>query len=85
MAGVIGAMKSRIDRWYVASPEEAERAAAAQQLAAIVHEQAPGAPLRTFATITAALQEARREAGPNDRIVVFGSFYTVAEALRSLR
>ena len=28
---------------------------------------------------------ARREAGPNDRIVVFGSFYTVAEALRFAR
>lgn len=85
MAGVIDAIKGRIDRWYVASPEEAERAAPAEKLAGIVREHAPAAPLRTFATITAALQEARREAGANDRIIVFGSFYTVAEALRSLR
>ena len=84
MAGVVDAMKGRIDRWYVAAPE-AERAAPAQTLAGIVREHAPGAPLRSFATITAALQEARREAGPNDRIIVFGSFYTVAEALRSVR
>ena len=85
MAGVVDAIKARVDRWYVASPEEAERAAPAETLAAIVRERSPGAPLRTFATITAALHEARRDAGPNDRIIVFGSFYTVAEALRSLR
>jgi folylpolyglutamate synthase/dihydropteroate synthase len=42
-------------------------------------------PTRTFATVTAALETARREAGANDRIVVFGSFYTVAEALRFAR
>ena len=33
---------------------------------------------RSFATVPAALEAARREAGANDRIVVFGSFYTVA-------
>ena len=34
---------------------------------------------------TGALEAARRDAGPNDRIIVFGSFYTVAEALRYAR
>jgi dihydrofolate synthase/folylpolyglutamate synthase len=68
----------------VAAPE-GERAASAAQLAAAVTQEAPAAVLRTFATITAALAAARSEAGANDRIVVFGSFYTVAEALRSAR
>jgi dihydrofolate synthase/folylpolyglutamate synthase len=84
IAGVVDAMKHRVDRWYVAAPQ-AERAASAQTLAGIVREHAPDAPLRSFATVTAALEEARRDAGPNDRIIVFGSFYTVAEALRSVR
>jgi len=84
MGGVVDALSQRFDRWYVAAPE-AERAASADTLSKIVAEHAPRAPVRSFATVTAALAEARRDAGPNDRIVVFGSFYTVAEALRSVR
>ena len=84
MGGVVDALRERFDRWYVAAPE-AERAASAETLAQVVKEHAPKAALRSFATVTAALEAARRDAGPNDRIVVFGSFYTVAEALRSVR
>jgi dihydrofolate synthase/folylpolyglutamate synthase len=80
--GVIDAMQGRVDRWYVSAPES-ERAARADDVARLL--EARGAEARRFATITAALESARREAGPNDRIAVFGSFYTVAEALRSVR
>ena len=83
-AGVIDAVRGRMDRWFVAAPES-ERAAAAGKVAETLGRVAPGAPVRSFATITAALEAARAAAGPNDRIVVFGSFYTVAEALRSAR
>jgi len=79
---VIDAMKARVDRWYVAAPES-DRAARAADITQLL--EARGAEARSFATITAALESARREAGPNDRITVFGSFYTVAEALRSVR
>jgi dihydrofolate synthase/folylpolyglutamate synthase len=84
IAGVVAALRSRIDRWFVAAPE-GPRAASAAQLAEAVGQQAPGAPSRSFATIAAALEAAKAAAGPNDRIVVFGSFLTVAEALRSAR
>ena len=40
---------------------------------------------RAFATVPSAFEAARGAAGPNDRIVVFGSFTTVAEALRNAR
>jgi dihydrofolate synthase/folylpolyglutamate synthase len=82
IAGVIDAMAPRIDRWFVAAPPS-ERAASAADVAGLLAHR--GAVSRTFATVPAALEEARRESGPNDRIVVFGSFYTVAEALRSAR
>jgi dihydrofolate synthase/folylpolyglutamate synthase len=36
----------------------------------------------TFATVAEALQLACNEAAENDRIAAFGSFYTVAEAMR---
>ena len=80
--GVVAAMAPRVDRWYVAAPGS-ERAASAADVAAVIERH--GAAARRFATVPAALEEARREAGPNDRIVVFGSFYTVADALRYLR
>jgi folylpolyglutamate synthase/dihydropteroate synthase len=37
-----------------------------------------------YNTITAALKGAQELAGPDDRIVAFGSFITVAEAMREL-
>jgi dihydrofolate synthase/folylpolyglutamate synthase len=84
IAGVVDAMRHRVDRWFVAAPP-ADRAASAEQVARILEEKGAGASTRSFAAVGAALDAARREAGPNDRIVVFGSFYTVAEALRSSR
>ena len=82
IGGVVDAMRGRIDRWFV-SAADAQRAAPAARVAEILASR--GLEARTFATVAAALAAARREAGPNDRIVVFGSFHTVAEALRSAR
>jgi dihydrofolate synthase/folylpolyglutamate synthase len=84
IGGVVDAVKHRIDRWYVAAAD-ADRAAPAAEVAKILAERGLSGATRTFATVPLALEEARREAGPNDRIIVFGSFYTVAEALRSVR
>ncbi len=84
IAGVIDAIRPRIDRWFVAAPPSA-RAAPAADVAALLAARGLGEATRAFAGIDAALAAARREAGPNDRIVVFGSFYTVAEALRFAR
>ena len=82
--GVIDAMRGRVDQWHVASVA-AERAAPAQRVADLLAERGLASSTRKFATVSAALDAARREAGPNDRIVVFGSFHTVAEALRTDR
>jgi len=84
IGGVVDAMRGRVDLWFVAAPA-AERAASAERVATVLAERGLGAATRSFATVASALEGARREAGPNDRIVVFGSFYTVAEALRSAR
>jgi dihydrofolate synthase/folylpolyglutamate synthase len=84
IAGVIDAMKHRIDRWYIATPES-DRAAPEARVAALLAERGAKDATRRFATVRSALEEARRDAGPNDRIVVFGSFTTVAEALQSVR
>jgi dihydrofolate synthase/folylpolyglutamate synthase len=82
IGGVVDAMRDRVDRWFV-SAADADRAASAEAVATVLAGRGLEAKTRTFATVPAALAAARREAGPNDRIVVFGSFHTVAEALRS--
>jgi dihydrofolate synthase/folylpolyglutamate synthase len=84
IGSVVDAMRGRVDRWYV-SAAQAERAASAAQVAEILFEKRLAECTRMFATVASALDAARRDAGPNDRIVVFGSFYTVAEALRAAR
>jgi len=84
IGGVVDALRHRIDRWFV-SAAQADRAAPAASVVKILAEHDAGKPVRAFATVEAALAEARREAGPNDRIMIFGSFHTVAEALRSVR
>src|SRR5262249_13665506 len=84
IAGVVDAMKGRIDRWYVAAAQ-ADRAASAEKVAEILFARHLGDRTRMFATVASALEAAGGDAGPNDGIVVFGSFYTVAEALRDAR
>ena len=84
IGGVIDAITARVDRWFVASPPS-ERAASAAHVAELLEARGLAGATRTFTTVESALAAARREAGANDRIVVFGSFYTVAEALRFAR
>jgi dihydrofolate synthase / folylpolyglutamate synthase len=84
VGGVVDAMRQRIDRWYVSSAQ-VERAAPAARLAEALARRGLEKTTRAFATVASAFDAARRDAGPNDRIVVFGSFHTVAETLRPAR
>jgi folylpolyglutamate synthase/dihydropteroate synthase len=42
------------------------------------------APVSSNSDVASALLQAREDAGPDDKILVFGSFYTVAAALRAM-
>jgi dihydrofolate synthase / folylpolyglutamate synthase len=79
--GVIDAVRDRIDRWYV-SAAAAERAAPVERLQQALAARGLDTAMRAFPSVEEAYSAARSEAGANDRIVVFGSFHTVAEALR---
>ena len=81
--GVLAPMAPLIDHWCVAdlpSARSADGAALAQRLAALPSGDAkPGErSVTAFADPAAAFANAMSRAGENDRIVVFGSFYTVA-------
>ena len=68
------------DRWYVARPAGA-RGGPAESLARTVRARAREAPVEVCGDVPGALARARDAAGPGDRIVVFGSCYTVGEVL----
>ncbi len=72
-----------IDRWYL-TDLPLPRASRAAALAALVdaHGGGPGRVAGRFADPAAALRAAAADADPADRIVVFGSFYTVGGVLQ---
>jgi dihydrofolate synthase/folylpolyglutamate synthase len=78
--GVIAAMSEHVDHWCLANLPS-PRAASASELAAkvqIVQAEKPERTINIFDDPAAAFANAMSRAGENDRIVVFGSFLTVA-------
>lgn len=86
--GVIAAVNHEIDVWYVASIDHV-RGARAVVLAAIIRKHYPQAVIYTFDTTIQAFQqacidiEACKDAHENDKIIVFGSFFTVSAVMQS--
>jgi dihydrofolate synthase/folylpolyglutamate synthase len=82
----IGAMveplRHRVDVWMVAPPQD-RRALALDRLQGALVEHGVS-PVLGFDRLEQALAAARQEARPGDRILVFGSFITVAEVGRLL-
>jgi len=83
IAGALAPLKGRVDVWHLATLE-GPRGSQAEALARIVREGDLGGDIVCYPTPIAALQAAREVAGDSDRIVAFGSFYTVAGALAAL-
>jgi dihydrofolate synthase/folylpolyglutamate synthase len=79
IAGVVRAMAPRVSRWHLATLP-GPRGADARLLSRVLRELAVRAPATEHASVGDALAAARNEAGENDKIVVFGSFLTVADA-----
>jgi dihydrofolate synthase/folylpolyglutamate synthase len=80
--GVIGKIAPLIDRWFV-TDLPLPRAASASDLARLLREQrGDELPVSTHSDPAEALAAALAAADPTDRIVVFGSFYTVGGVLK---
>lgn len=83
IAGVVNPMAQYVDHWCIAELPS-PRSAHTDELTAIIDGLAPedGKPgersITAFADPAKAFANAMSRAGENDRIVVFGSFYTVA-------
>jgi dihydrofolate synthase/folylpolyglutamate synthase len=79
IVGVVREVAPRIDRWHLASLP-GPRGAGASFLSGLFSELKISTPVAMHETVADALSAARSEAGENDKIVVFGSFLTVAGA-----
>ena len=82
IAGALAALRGKVDVWLFAGLE-VPRGATAETLASVHAAGALGGRFECFASPDQALARAAKVAGDNDRIAVFGSFYTVAAFLRT--
>jgi dihydrofolate synthase/folylpolyglutamate synthase len=79
-AGVFAALHGEVNAWWTCTPDS-PRAQDAATLAALLRAHAGSAPVRVQQDVNTALREAQSAAREGDRILVFGSFYTVAAVL----
>lgn len=81
LAGVVACLQASIQHWAVA-PLDSPRARPAEELQAALENL--GAPVASYASVAAALEAQCAQATADDEILLFGSFYCVAEALERL-
>jgi dihydrofolate synthase / folylpolyglutamate synthase len=81
IAGVVNAVKDRIESWFVATTE-GPRGATAQQLAEELNLAGVATAVGQFKDVAGAWRAARDIAAGNDKIIAFGSFLTVAAVMR---
>ena len=80
IVGTLSPLLNEVDDWSVTTVTAPRAASAAMVADALI---GLGRQPRCYASVALALDAACRDAGDHDRIVVFGSFYTVADALRA--
>ena len=82
--GVVSLMAGRVDHWRLASLPGG-RGLSAEALAARVRAAGGKGDIACYGSPIEALAAAQGEVADDDRIVVFGSFLTVADALAALK
>ena len=79
--GVIKALIHDIDYWCIAEIQH-DRAADLVTISGAIKNTNPGVLVKSFKNIQEAYQFASKEVSSNDRIIVFGSFFTVADIMK---
>jgi dihydrofolate synthase/folylpolyglutamate synthase len=80
VTGVVRALRGVVDDWYVATVADL-RGLSSRQLADFFPAAGIRVPPNQYASVEQACHDAAREATAGDRILVFGSFRTIAEVL----
>jgi dihydrofolate synthase/folylpolyglutamate synthase len=80
ISAVVHILKHQMDIWHVAEIHH-PRAAKLKDLVQILNDAKVKVPVQTYADIASALSGACKSMTKNDKIIVFGSFFTVAAVL----
>lgn len=84
IAGIVAPVAPHVSAWHLGPITDAgPRGLAVDELARRLAEQLPADILHPHRCLADALAAATRDAGPAGRVLVYGSFHTVAEALAS--
>ena len=84
VVGVVEAFAGASVQWLLAGLALGQRSQTAEQLAARLEDALKADAPGLHATVPDALQAARDASAPGDRVLVFGSFHTVADAMQVL-
>lgn len=82
LRGVLQPFAADVDLWFIAGVESDRGASVAQLTEALGALGARG--IRAYVDIASACAAARAQARPGERVLVFGSFYTVGPAMAAL-
>jgi dihydrofolate synthase/folylpolyglutamate synthase len=83
VAGVVGRLRGRVDHWLLAGLGGA-RGASADELRQIIERAGHEVDASSFDTPALAYAAARERASESDRILIFGSFLTVAGVMHAM-
>jgi dihydrofolate synthase/folylpolyglutamate synthase len=78
IAGTVAPLCAVVTHWYIA-PLSAVRAASVQVIADAIRAVCPETPISAFTDVEAAYAKANQTATAGDIVLVYGSFYTVAQ------
>jgi dihydrofolate synthase / folylpolyglutamate synthase len=83
LVATVSELAHQFDSWHV-SGLPGPRGASAEEIRGALRSAGVSAPVHEYIDIVAAYRAALSDADRNDRIVVFGSFYTVGTVLREM-
>jgi len=78
---IISSLAGETTQWYLAAPNIARAAEPATVKDVCISKGIASAKVACFDSVSDAFKHAQEDSGINDRVVVCGSFYTVAEAM----
>ena len=83
IGGVVARIGDRVDHWYT-GPTTGARGAPSDSIARQIRAVMPAASITEHASVAGAFASAHERAKPDDRILAFGSFVSVAEVMRTI-
>jgi dihydrofolate synthase/folylpolyglutamate synthase len=84
LAGIVAPLTGQVARWWLCGLHDSPRGLSGEALAERLRDRLPETTVSVLPDVAQALAAARAAATVGDRILVFGSFHTAADALRAL-